>query len=185
MSTILAETDMEFRMAAMTSEKIWNLRSKLARTRVSRCQRKYLTAWHRLKIDWQQFASFVRPSSKPAVRSAIKSSRSSIFLPFARNRGPLKASFTSLVRFFTIASLALLFDTSVKKGRRAVCFESDSDKCVSEGTVGEVFEMSVTAGLPGSSKQPDNYGEPWIYFVWLLRQEDRWWDSPLWIFLSK
>lgn len=52
------------------------LLKKLARTRVARCQRKYLAAWHRLKIDWQQSAPFVRPSSKPAVRSAIKPSRS-------------------------------------------------------------------------------------------------------------
>lgn len=130
MSTILAETDMEFCMAAMTSEKMWNLRSKLVRTRVSRCQRKYLTAWHRLKIDWQQFASFVRPSSKPAVRSAIKSSRSSIFLPFARNRGPLKASFISLVWFFTIASLALF---SILRWKR------EEEQCVSRVIVINAF----------------------------------------------
>lgn len=35
----------------------------------------------------------------------------------------------------------------------------ESDKCVSKGgAVGEVLEMSATAGLPSSSKQPDNYG---------------------------
>lgn len=36
-----------------------HLSRKLARTRVARCQRKYLAAWHRLKIDWQQSASAI------------------------------------------------------------------------------------------------------------------------------
>lgn len=47
------------------------------------------------------------------------------------------------------------------KTERGIIKVFESDKCVSKGgVVGEVLEMSATAGLPSSSKQPDNYGEP-------------------------
>lgn len=142
-------------MEAISSGKTWNLRA-------TRCQSEYTwhSAWHRLKIDWQQFASFVRPSSKPAVRSAIiKSSRSSIFLPLATGAGQ-----TFSIPF----SRDLRRSKEIRWHEAAVCLKSDSgSRCVSGETAGEIVEMSATAGLPSSSKQPDNYGETrvgWFVF---------------------
>lgn len=133
------------------SGKVSNIVESLEETRVARCQRKYLAAWHRLKIDWQQSASFVRPSSKPAVRSAIKPSRSlRDFPPFRAGQEGIREGFTCFP-VFEIRHVG-------GKTERGIIKVFESDKCVSKG--GVVGEMSATAGLPSSSKQPDNYGEP-------------------------
>lgn len=136
------------------SGKVSNIVESLEETRVARCQRKYLAAWHRLKIDWQQSASFVRPSSKPAVRSAIKPSRSlRDFPPFRAGPEGIREGFTC----FPVFEIRHVDG----KTERGIIKVFESDKCVSKGgVVGEVLEMSATAGLPSSSKQPDNYGEP-------------------------
>lgn len=56
--------------------------------------------------------------------------------------------------------------------KRVVCLKSDSGRCVSEETAGVIVEMSATAGLPSSSKQPDNYGETRVGSCLTLLQLD-------------
>ena len=51
-----------------------------------------------------------------------------------------------------------------------MCLKSDSGGCVLEETAGEIVEMSATAGLPSSSKQPDNYGETRVGSCLMLLQ---------------
>ncbi|KOX68225.1 hypothetical protein WN51_06119 [Melipona quadrifasciata] len=53
------------------------------------------------------------------------------------------------------------------------CLKSDSGRCISEETAVEIVEMSATAGLPSSSKQPDNCGETRVgSCLTLLQLED-------------
>lgn len=95
----------------------------------------------------------------PRGRSAIKPSRSDREI-FARDRGHSRTVFSSFLQLEI-----QITDWGRLRGERDNKW-LESDKCVSKGgAVGEVLEMSATAGLPSSSKQPDNYGEPYEHIL--------------------